>query len=106
MNGVLKERKVTQQNIKIDRVETKPTLKKLSAPKQTRKSQSNVIKQEKQRRSRIENVRDLNRFSFGAISQKTHTTQSKTVYLVMHVVIKFMVDLTRSNILTSFSHII
>ena len=82
INGVLKERKVTQQNIKIERVETKPTLKKLSAPKQTRKSnsQSNVIKQEKQRRSRIENVRDLNRFSFGAISQKIQThTKNKTV---------------------------
>ena len=84
INGVLKERKVTQQNVKIERVETKPTLKKLSAPKQTRKStntQSNVIKQEEQRRSRIENVRDLNRFSFGAISQKIQKThpQSKTV---------------------------
>lgn len=79
INGVLKERKVTQQNIKIERVETKATLKKLSAPKQTRKSnsQSNVIKQEKQRRSRIENVRDLNRFSFGAISQKTQNTHTK-----------------------------
>ena len=70
---------MTQQNIKIDRIETKPTLKKLAQPKPAKKAntQSTAIKQEKQRRSRIENVRDLNRFSFGAISQKIQNTNSK-----------------------------